>query len=86
MKFTEGLPEKEENFISKESVYFLFYHILFIFIMITCAIYTILNIKLTVLNLMALLVNFSITTYSSLDILKFLKVNFTDSYQIKEEQ
>lgn len=86
MKFTEGLPEKKENFISKESAYFLLYHALFIFIMIACAIYIILNIELTVLNLMALLVNCSITAYSSLYILKFLKVNFTDSYQIKEEQ
>lgn len=85
MKFTEGLPEKEENFISKELTYFLIYHVLFIFIMIICAIYIILNIELTVLNLMVLLVNFSITSYSLLYILKFLKVNFTDSYQIKEE-
>lgn len=85
MKFTDGLPEKEENFISKELTYFLLYHVLFIFIMIICAIYIILNIELTVLNLMMLLVNFSITSYSLLYILKFLKVNFTDRYQIKEE-
>lgn len=86
MKFTEGLPEKEDNFISKELVYFLLSHIVFVFIMITCAIHLIQNIEISVLNFIALLVNFFITSYTLLYIIKFLNINFTDSYQIKEEQ